>query len=197
MKVMEDGSDAMIASNVYSFLTANPADIVLLHIGTNGIDPDPNQVRDILDEIDRFSEDVTVVLARIINRQIPISEVTEFNDNVEAMAEARIASGDKIIMVNMENALIYPDDMADLLHPNRLGYDKMANVWYNTLKKILPTPNSRPIADFSIQSSATPAVNETISFTDNSRDSDGSIISWSWNFGDTGTSTNQNPTHSI
>ena len=79
-------SDAMIAGSVFSFLTANPADIVLLHIGTNGIDPDPNQVRDILDEVDRFSEDVIVVLARIINRQIPISEVTEFNDNVEAMA---------------------------------------------------------------------------------------------------------------
>ena len=38
-------SDGQIASNVFVFLTNNPADIVLLHIGTNGIDPDPNQVR--------------------------------------------------------------------------------------------------------------------------------------------------------
>lgn len=34
------------------------------------------------------------------------------------------------------------------------------------------------------------------SFTDSSTDSDGSIAGWSWNFGDGGTSTAQNPSHS-
>lgn len=35
----------------------------------------------------------------------------------------------------------------------------------------------------------------TANFTDQSTDSDGSVVSWSWNFGDGGTSTAQNPSH--
>jgi len=34
-----------------------------------------------------------------------------------------------------------------------------------------------------------------VTFTDLSTDSDGTIVSWAWNFGDTGTSTQQNPVH--
>jgi hypothetical protein len=92
-------TDAWIASNVIDFLTANPADIVLLHIGTNGIDPDPSDVEDILDNIDSFSINVTVIVARIINRKIPISNVTEFNDNVEVMVDARITAGDGVVEI--------------------------------------------------------------------------------------------------
>lgn len=58
------------------------------------------------------------------------------------------------------------------------------------------SPNSSPIADFAVKSSVMPAINETISFIDNSTDKDGNIISWSWNFGDSTISTNQNPSHS-
>src|SRR4030042_494207 len=61
-----------ILDNVYNWLTANPADIVLLHIGTNDITyggQDANEVSDILDEIDRFSTDTKVILALIINRR--------------------------------------------------------------------------------------------------------------------------------
>jgi flagellin-like protein len=35
----------------------------------------------------------------------------------------------------------------------------------------------------------------SVTFTDTSTDSDGTIASWSWNFGDSVTSTEQNPTH--
>lgn len=55
-------------------------------------------------------------------------------------------------------------------------------------------PNSPPIASFLIQASKH-AINETISFTDQSSDDDGTITSWQWNFGDTTTSTAQNPSH--
>jgi PKD repeat protein len=63
------------------------------------------------------------------------------------------------------------------------------------LINVLPPPNSSPIADFIIQSSAKPALNETILFQDISTDKDGNITSWNWNFGDTSTSTTQNPTY--
>ncbi len=54
-------------------------------------------------------------------------------------------------------------------------------------------PNSPPVASFSAGSSSVCA-GESIAFTDNST---GSPTSWAWDFGDGGTSTNQNPTYSF
>ena len=55
-------------------------------------------------------------------------------------------------------------------------------------------PNTQPTADF-IPSSTTSTINQIILFTDKSKDKDGNIISWFWNFGDKTTSTIQNPSH--
>jgi Zn-dependent metalloprotease len=52
------------------------------------------------------------------------------------------------------------------------------------------TGNQPPTADF------TYVTNDlTVDFTDTSTDSDGTIVSWDWNFGDGNTSTAQNPSH--
>jgi lysophospholipase L1-like esterase len=130
--------DDQIAANIYNFLTQNPADIVLLHIGTNDLDTNPADVEQILNEIDRYSVNVIVILARIINRQSYSLTTTKFNDNVEKMALNRIAKGDKILLVDMESALDYTIDMADNVHPNSVGYEKMADVWLEALLTILP-----------------------------------------------------------
>ena len=190
-----------IRDSVYNFLGPNPADIILLHIGTNDINlrtPQASEVAGILDEIDRYSEDVTVILARIILRNddnetlrdLKNENTTAYNDAVEAMAQTRIAGGDKIIVVDMENALDYPGDMADQYHPNTGGYEKMATVWYNAL---IPIINQAPVAAFSgSPTSGTEPL--TVSFSDNSNSYDG-IVSWEWDFGDGETSTDENPIH--
>jgi serine protease len=50
--------------------------------------------------------------------------------------------------------------------------------------------NQRPVADFIYD------VNDlTVDFTDTSRDPDGSIVAWEWDFGDSFTSTARNPRH--
>ncbi len=54
-----------------------------------------------------------------------------------------------------------------------------------------PAPNTPPSASFT--SSCTDA---TCSFTDTSSDTDGTVVSWSWDFGDGATSTAQDPSHS-
>jgi len=154
--------DDQVAQMVYSWLTANPADIVLLHIGTNGPEENPEDVEDILSEIDRFENDnsvtIWVVLARIINRNCitdipPCPEsltTTNFNNNVIAMAQDRIdLLGDKIIIVDMEDGagIDYhlssdspPGDMSDNLHPFDTGYEKMANIWFSAIATVLPSP---------------------------------------------------------
>jgi lysophospholipase L1-like esterase len=133
-----------ILGQVYNWLTANPADIVLLHIGTNDITvggQNANEVSDILNEIDRFSTDIKVILALIIDRQTHSSATTQFNIDVNNMAQSRIAAGDDIIVVDMEHALSYLTDMYDYLHPNNTGYAKMADAWYNAL---VTTTNPEP-----------------------------------------------------
>ena len=156
-------TDTGLASNVYDYLTANPADVVLLHIGTNSATADnsPATVESILNEIDRYeisnSTHVKILLARIIgcweDWTLPAgvnpkcdtdfsAHINTFNDNVEAMVNARIAAkGDDLVMVDMHNGAGFnynATDMIDDLHPNDAGYAKMANLWYASLKNVLP-----------------------------------------------------------
>lgn len=128
---------------VRAWLDRNPADFILLHIGTN--DPDPSNYIDvaaILDEIELWessasSNEVHVIVALIIDRSPNDWRVTLFNENVETMVEERIESGAKISMVDHQGALIYSEDMADLLHPNLTGYRKMAAVWFKNLAPLM------------------------------------------------------------
>jgi len=144
-----------IAVDVYDYLTNNPADIALLHIGTNVLSTDPGDVAHALDEIDRYETDsgnhVSVILARIINRATDSDDTneternmtSEFNINLEEMARQRIANGDDIVIVDMENGagIDYSvnTDMIDYLHLKDEGYAKMASMWYTALTAAIPT----------------------------------------------------------
>jgi lysophospholipase L1-like esterase len=146
-------TDSQIAANIYdnggeNWLTQTPPAVILLHIGTNSLNSDATDVENILNEIDQYEIDqgspVIVVLARITN-QVPYnSVVTQFNDNVMEMAQSRIETGDRLIMVDMEDGayLVYSlqpvGDMWDSLHPYASGYTKMAGEWFPALSNILP-----------------------------------------------------------
>jgi len=54
--------------------------------------------------------------------------------------------------------------------------------------------NLPPTAGYSYVPS-NPTTADTVSFTDLSFDSDGTVVSWNWDFDDSGSSTSQNPTH--
>jgi PKD repeat protein len=53
-----------------------------------------------------------------------------------------------------------------------------------------PPANQPPTADFSFTTDGL-----SVLFTDNSSDTDGTVVAWSWNFGDGNGSTAQNPSH--
>ena len=126
-----------IAFSIYQWLIDNPAEVVLLHIGTNDISNGQNaediaeEIDLILDRIDRYDPDIIVILARIINQNEPIDEIIELNSAIQALADAR--ENDNIIVVDMEKALFYPDDMSNKVHPNESGYSKMAVVWLEAI----------------------------------------------------------------
>jgi len=55
-------------------------------------------------------------------------------------------------------------------------------------------PNNPPNAYFTWSPTA-PTISHPVQFTDNSVDTDGTIVSWHWNFGDGSISTQKNPVH--
>ena len=125
---------------VQAWLEANPADIVLLHAGTNELSStDESDIENILIEIDSWEgsgngNPVTVLLALIIDQDPIEPAVTALNSAVQTMAFSRIAAGDDIIIVNQHDALNYILDLSDKLHPNAGGYVKMANRWLQHLR---------------------------------------------------------------
>jgi hypothetical protein len=80
-------------------------------------------------------------LAQIINRQTFSQDTADYNDQVATLAQSKLAAGHKIVLVDHESALIYPDDMLDLEHPNDSGYAKMAKIWFDGLTGFLPICN--------------------------------------------------------
>ncbi|MFO7680701.1 MAG: LamG-like jellyroll fold domain-containing protein [Chloroflexota bacterium] len=149
---------AQVRDGVIGWLNTNPADIVLLHIGTNAVSTSVTEDDQLLNNIDAYDENITVVLARIINRINDDITTTSYNNALASLAATRIANGDKIILVDMENgadlnyAFQPTGDMWDNLHPYHTGYDKIAAVWYSALGTILqpctefgPTITSQPV----------------------------------------------------
>lgn len=144
-------TDTQVLQNIYNNGGANwlgnyTPDIILLHIGTNNLNPDPSEVEGILNEIDEYENAtgrmVIVILARIID-MVPNNQfVNQFNNNVQAMASARTEFGNTLFMVDMEDGagLIYAiqpsGDFIDPLHPWSTGYTKMANVWKTAIDTV-------------------------------------------------------------
>jgi VCBS repeat-containing protein len=147
--------DDELAASIQSYLNSNPADILLVHIGTNFFDTSATDVQTLLTNIKAWADanyPVTVFLARIIddatNDATYSHDVTTFNDNVECMVTGSVggvscgstphAYSGKTILVNQQTGagLVYltgTGDMADDLHPTLGGYDKMAAKWYAEL----------------------------------------------------------------
>ena len=127
------------------YLDYHPANVILFHMGTTDVpNTDTTAFGAILDTIRSNDVNTWVVVAKILDLSpTGLYNVTEYNTKLERAARVRINSGYKILIVNMENIdgfdyAIGTGDMYDDTHPNASGYAKMANVWYQALKLILP-----------------------------------------------------------
>jgi hypothetical protein len=122
----------------YDFLSENPADIVLLHIGTNDHGTSTAGVEQILDSIDLYEKDtgksVQVFVAMIIDRKKHDRLIELFNENLKSVIGRRIKNGDHLTLVDMyHDAGLTSGDYIDPIHPNYRGFQKMAAVWTNAL----------------------------------------------------------------
>jgi len=165
-------SSYKIAEGVYDWVRVKAPHIILLHIGSNDNQDSINGIRDILDEIDiyesNYGRNVKVILAQIIDRTYHPEWVTSLNNNIRNLVNSRQSNGDNIVMVNMQTGagINYSTDMEDSIHPNDVGYSKMANVWYAALRGVLPAPT--PISPTSLHNTYTTITSVVLSWSDNS-----------------------------
>jgi len=95
-----------------------------------------------LDTIRSYQPDVLILVARIINRSTYDAWTTVFNNHVESMVSSR--RDNRIRMVDMEFGanIDYSTDMADTLHPNHSGFDKMAYKWFEAIENLNQAPET-------------------------------------------------------
>jgi lysophospholipase L1-like esterase len=129
-----------IAQRLQVGLGAHRPDVLLIHVGTNGRDwsDKPQQVKDMLDMINRFSVNndhpITVLLCAIINRyrtEDP-APTTRFNNDVAEMLKTRSGDKIKIVWVDMERGagLDYSDAPPDpVARPPYEGGDMLGTTY--------------------------------------------------------------------
>lgn len=128
-----------IANRVYDFLVANPADVILLHIGTNDHSTSISGVQKIISEIKRYEAasglKIKIFVALIINRKFHDGTIDGYNSNLE---EYLLSLNDpNIIIVDMRDILDPSVDYTENTHPNKSGYKKMADKWFSVLSDYL------------------------------------------------------------
>jgi lysophospholipase L1-like esterase len=132
-----------IDANIVGWLRTYSPHTVLLHIGTNDVlqnfnlSSAPNRLSALIDHITATVPNAEVFVATII----PLANATQearvqtFNAAIPGIVQSKVNAGKHVHIVGMHSALTAAD-LADGIHPNAGGYDKMAARWYGYLLSV-------------------------------------------------------------
>ena len=129
-----------IDANIVGWLQAYTPRTILLHIGTN----DMNQNYDVANAPARLSALIDKIRATAPSVELFVAQITpETNATLEARVQAYNAALPGIVagkgplthLVDMHSANTTAD-LADGVHPNATGYDKMAARWFSALQSV-------------------------------------------------------------
>ncbi|MGH7495002.1 MAG: GDSL-type esterase/lipase family protein, partial [bacterium] len=131
---------------VAGYLAANPAEVILLEIGTNDISfgESAAQVRDdisnLLDAIKTARPSARIYLSTVIPRTDNRQATTQnLNNLLPNLVQNKINAGQEILLVDiasqfLANANWQTDLMSDDKHPNDDGYALMAQAFFNAMQ---------------------------------------------------------------
>ena len=120
---------------------AMPADIVLIHIGTNDMymsDPGgaPDRLGKLIDQIATGLPKALICVAKIIPLQMSASNVTTYNNAIPGVVAQRVAQGKHVIVVDLNTG--FPAGDMDSVHPYQTGYQWMGDKWYAAIGDLFP-----------------------------------------------------------
>jgi lysophospholipase L1-like esterase len=137
-----------LQAEIVNWLTTARPDGVLLLIGTNDLvqaydlDRAPERLNQLMTTIQTQQPGVWLWVATVppmdatilgLGDPVRLQEaVDRYNQAVRQMVSDRAERGEAIILVELAQAV----DLADLpdgVHPNRIGYDKIADAWFSAL----------------------------------------------------------------
>jgi lysophospholipase L1-like esterase len=138
-------------ANIAAWLALTTPRTVLLHIGTNDMNQNfdianaPARLSALIDHINTLAPSTEVFVATVTPESDPVREarVRTFNAQIPGIVSQKANAGRRVHLVDMHAALTTAD-LADGVHPNAGGYDKMARVW-NTALLSVPGALSRPV----------------------------------------------------
>jgi lysophospholipase L1-like esterase len=139
-----------IAQFVSTSIPSYQPNIITLMIGTNDINGNnnvsdaPNRLGKLLDSIFMRDANILVVLAQIVPTRTDGTNntVKTYNAAMPNLVSTRVSKGQHIVLVDMyaafTNDASYKQSLlGDNLHPNQMGYDVMADVWFQALSPYL------------------------------------------------------------
>ncbi|MHC4344839.1 MAG: GDSL-type esterase/lipase family protein [Planctomycetota bacterium] len=139
-------------------LDANPnPEIILLLIGINDLIVNRNtpqatldRMALLLDELRQYAPNAKIIVGNLVPNASddPVRDpagydpaktyvnsedkVLEFNRGLPAVIESKKAQGINVEWVDLHSAMTR-HDLSDGIHPNKIGYDKMASVWFKAV----------------------------------------------------------------
>lgn len=142
-----------IREEVRDWLIASQPNIILLMVGTNDVlFPEAHDYPRAAARLDALVGQITVIspTSELLVASIPVlaappanERASIFAQEVRAIATTRAAQGRRVTYVDMHSVL-EPADLADGVHPNAVGYAKMADVWYGAIAQLLQQRCSSP-----------------------------------------------------
>src|SRR5690242_3810171 len=132
-----------IDASIVGWLQTTTPHTVLLHIGTNDVLQNfnlsgaPGRLSTLIDHITATVPTAEVFVASIIPLANAGQEANArtFNATIPGIVQSKVNAGKHVHFVDMHAALTAAD-LADGVHPNPGGYDKMATVWFNALRSV-------------------------------------------------------------
>lgn len=136
----------MAGIDTKGWLETYQPDLILLHIGTNDLhEPDPasapGRLSALLDDILKRLPRTRVIVAQIIPVSTGMDPLHQAYD--AAIPGIVAAKGARVSLVDMQNILTSAD-YVNRLHPNGMGYDKMARAWEPAIRAVISTMGSQP-----------------------------------------------------
>ncbi|KAL0764245.1 hypothetical protein CaCOL14_013298 [Colletotrichum acutatum] len=148
-----------MSDNVGPSLAQRP-NIVLIHAGTNDMNPNPDVAREgsephatadrlghLIDQIVQTCPDATVLVAKIIGCYDPVqmSNIAQFNAVIHGVVQARQSAGKHVLTVDFSS---FPmNALRDGIHPTNQGYRLFGDYWYDFITQIPSDWIKEPVGD--------------------------------------------------